>query len=33
MQEIKRQRYIHKIWKSEPTIEEAGVHLREAFAE
>ncbi len=31
MATINTQRYIKKIWKSEPTIEGAGVHLRRAF--
>ena len=31
MQEINKQRAIDKIWKSEPTIEGAGVHLKRAF--
>ncbi len=31
MQEINEQRTIRKIWKSEPTIEGAGVHLRRVF--
>lgn len=31
MQEIKQQRLIDKIWKSEPTIEGAGVHLKRVF--
>ncbi len=31
MEEIKKERTIEKIWKSEPTIEGAGVHLKRAF--
>lgn len=31
MQENQRQRFIDKIWKSEPTIEGAGVHLKRVF--
>jgi len=31
MEELKQQRLIDKIWKSEPTIEGAGVHLKRAF--
>lgn len=31
MQGIKKERAIKKIWKSEPTIEGAGVHLKRAF--
>lgn len=31
MEETKKQRLIDKIWKSEPTIEGAGVHLKRAF--
>lgn len=31
MQKINQQRSIKKIWKSQPTIEGAGVHLRRAF--
>lgn len=31
MHETKKQRLIDKIWKSEPTIEGAGVHLKRAF--
>lgn len=31
MEDIKSERIIEKIWKSEPTIEGAGVHLKRAF--
>ena len=31
MEEIKKERVVDKIWKSEPTIEGAGVHLKRAF--
>ena len=31
MKESRRQRFIEKIWKSEPTVEGAGVHLKRAF--
>ncbi len=31
MEETRKQRLINKIWKSEPTIEGAGVHLKRAF--
>lgn len=31
MQNVNKQRIIHKIWKSEPVVEGAGVHLKRAF--
>lgn len=31
MEDIKKERIIDKIWRSEPTIEGAGVHLKRAF--